>query len=137
MDSYTAQTKYSYVFCVNGTDFFSNELLYNSSYANYDVMALLVRNLARTDEFASMELGGNSLNSPMFGGKVLSDYSLSPADVYEDVFHHTENGTYSEQVKTVSGLSEGEVVGLTVTLFAIPLVILGLGIAVHIKRRFL
>ena len=137
MDSYTAQTKYSYVFCVNGTDFFSNELLYNSSYANYDVMALLVRNLARTDEFASMELGGNSLNSPMFGGKVLSDYSLSPTDVYEDVFHHTENGTYSEQVKTVSGLSEGEVVGLTVTLFAIPLVILGLGIAVHIKRRFL
>lgn len=137
MDSYTAQTKYSYLFCVNGTDFFSNELLYNSSYANYDVMALLVRNLARTDEFASMELGGNSMNSPVFGGKILSDYSLSPTDVYEDVFHHTENGTIREPVKTVSGLSEGEVVGLTVTLFAIPLVILGLGIAVHIKRRFL
>ena len=137
MDSYTGETKYSYVFCVNGTDFFSNELLYNSSYANYEVMSLLVHNMARTDEYASINLGSNSMNSSSYGGKILADITLSATDVYEDVFQHTDTGSYYESVKTVSGLSEGEIAGFAIAIFTIPIIILGLGIAVHIKRRFL
>ena len=63
LDSYTSEnTSSSYLFCSNSADFFSNELLGNSSYANYDVLASVISNISRTDRFATIELGGLSYN---------------------------------------------------------------------------
>lgn len=134
LDSYSGEETYSYIFCVNSADFFSNEILYNSSYANYDVVSLLVENMARTDEYASIHLGSTSENSSSYGGKILVNTALSPTDVYEDVF---ENGFIVEQIKTLSGISQTEIYGFTAVIFIIPAVILGFGIAMYIRRRFL
>ncbi len=134
VDSESGEETYSYIFCVNSPDFFSNELLYNASYANYDIISLLAENMARTDRFASIELGSTSENSSSYGGKILADITLSEKDVYENVY---ENGVIIAQNKVTSGLSSGEVIGFTIAIFVIPLVIMGVGIAVYVRRRFL
>ena len=134
IDQKSGEESYSYVFCVNSPDFFSNDLLYNTSYANYEVVSLLVENMARTDMYASIELGSDSQNSSAYGGKILADTTLSPTDVYEDIY---ENGYVVQQIKATSGLGSGEVTGFTVVIVVLPLVILGLGVAVFVRRRFL
>ena len=40
IDQKSGEMSYSYVFCVNSPDFFSNDLLYNTSYANYEVVCI-------------------------------------------------------------------------------------------------
>lgn len=134
IDQKSGEMSYSYVFCVNSPDFFSNDLLYNSSYANYEVVSLLVENMARTDMYASIELGSTSENSSNYGGKILADTSLSTGNIYEDIY---ENGFVVEQIKITSGISSGDIVGFTIAIFVLPLVILGFGIAVFVRRRFL
>ena len=125
IDSYTSEYKYSYIFCSASGDFFSNDLLGNASYANYEVVSSLVENIARTDEYASIELGGVSYNSPSMGGKPLIDATLYDKDTVKD------NGV------TVGGLSSGEAVGITVALMLVPVAVLAVGVAVCVRRRFL
>ena len=134
IDQKSGESSYSYVFCVNSPDFFSNELLYNSSYANYEVVSLLVENIARTDMYASIDLGSDSQNSSAYGGKILANTSLSTGDIYEDIY---ENGYVVEQIKITSGISFGDIIGFTVVIVVLPLILLGLGIAVFVRRRFL
>lgn len=134
IDQKSGEESYSYVFCVNSPDFFSNELLGNTSYANNEVVSLLVDNMARTDRYASIDLGSASQNSSAYGGKILADTSLSPSDVYEDIY---EGGYVVEQIRIHFGLDAGEAAGIAVTVFVFPLVILGFGIAVFVRRRFL
>ena len=134
LDQYSGEESYSYVFCVNSPSFFSNELLGNSSYANNEVVSLLVDNMARTDMYASIDLGSASQNSASYGGKILADTSLSPTDIYQDIF---DGGYVIDQIRIHFGLDAGEATGIAVTIFVLPMIILGLGIAVFVRRRFL
>ena len=131
LDSYTSENTSSYIFCSSSPDFFSNELLGNPSYANYDVLASVISNISRTDRYASIELGGLSLNSPSFGGKQTLSTTLSdtPSKIY------TWDG--KSVVKYNKGISATAIVIYTVIIMAVPVAIASYGIVVFIKRKFL
>ena len=131
LDNITAENSHSYLFCSNSADFFSNELLGNTSYANYDVLASVISNISRTDRYASIELGGMSYNSPSFGGKQTASTTLSesPSKVY--------SWDASEVVKYNKGLTKRAVTAYTVVVVAVPVAVLTLGIVMFIKRKFL
>ena len=131
LDSYTSENSISYLFCSNSADFFSNDILGNASYANYDVLASIISNISRTDQYATIELGGLSLNSPSFGGKQMASTTLSdtPSKVY--------SWDAKEVLKYNKGLKTPAIVLYTIVVMAVPTVIAGFGIAVAIKRRYL
>jgi hypothetical protein len=116
---------------MNSKDFFSNELLSNASYANYDILASVITNVSRTDRFATMELGGMSYNSPSFGGKqtLTTKLSNSPSKIY--------SWDAKEIIKYNKGLSGTAIVIYTIIVMAIPVAVMALGIVVFIKRKFL
>lgn len=125
LNTETGDYKYSYLFCANSADFFSNEYLGNASFANYEVMSALTDNMIRSDEYADMELGSTSANAHNRGGKVLLDTTMSSTDVYEEEYFLHE------------GLTTNAITVYTVIIMAIPLAIGVLGIIVKIKRKFL
>ena len=131
LDSYTSENTSSYLFCSSSPDFFSNELLGNSSYANYDILASVVSNISRTDRYASIELGGLSLNSPSFGGKQTLSTQLS----------ETSSKIYTWDGKSVikynRGITSVAIVLYTIVIMAVPVAIAALGMIVFIKRKFL
>lgn len=131
LDGYTSERTNSYIFCTNSADFYSNELLGNSSYANYNILASVISNISRTDRYATIELGGLSLNSPSYGGKqtVSTTLSTTPTDVYSP--------DATEVIKTNKGLGNGAVIAYTIIVMSIPVSILTFGIVVFIKRKFL
>ncbi len=114
LDSYTNTATRSNIFCVNSADFFSNDILGNYSYANNEIMALLIEEMIFNDRYASSELGGTSMNFDSYGGKFLSDVSLS-----------------------VAAGKEGRFKFIPTLLFALPVIALAAGVVVHIKRRYL
>lgn len=124
LDTHNAEYTYSYIMCANSADFFSTDYIGNPSYANYDVLSALIENMARTDNYASIELGGISLNSPNLGGKPYVD-----TDMYlnTDVSADTTYNLISESAK----------VWFTVFIMAIPLAIAVYGVVVTVKRKFL
>ncbi len=130
MDSYTGTNDDSYIFCTNSAEFFSNELLGNSSYANYDIMASIISNISRTERFASIDLGGGSPNSSSYGGKQIISTVMSE----EQTTRYLPNGA-SDGYN--SGLSS-----VAVTIYAIVVMlpvaaVLVIGTVVFIKRKFL
>ena len=131
LDTYTAEYKYSYLFCANSADFFSNELLGNASYANYDIVSSLVENMVRTDEYASIDLGGISVNSSSYAGKVFLDTSILTTATY------AYDSTVGEDVLIYRGMTDGALISLTAALLAVPLCVAVLGVVVMVKRRFL
>ena len=120
LDSTTAENRYSYVFCANSPSFLSSDVLGNASYSNYDAVSALVENIARTDEYASMELGGISGNSPKLGGKQLLNADLSTT---------ATGGKFA--------FSTGTAIGLTVFLMLIPVAVMVTGIVISVRRKFL
>ncbi len=120
LDSVTAEKEYSYVFCANSSKFFSSDVLGNLSYSNYDVVSSLVENIARIDDFASMELGGISGNSQNVGGKQLIDTSLSAT---------ATGDKYPFKTQTA--------IGFTVAIMLVPVAVLVCGIIVSVRRKFL
>ena len=130
-DSITAEHTHSYLFCAASADFFSNESLSNAAYANYDIMTALINNISRVDVYASLELGGTSLNSSSYGGKQLVSTKLSTEDT--EVFAPDA----SEVEKINYGISTTEKVIYTVIVAAVPFVIMIAGAVVCIRRRFL
>ena len=124
INHYTGEYKYSYVFCANSGDFFSNETLGNSSFANYEVMSAYTENVIRTDEYADAELGHDGKNTVNRGGKILTDYSIY------DVETKDKNRTYM-------ALTNSVVTVMTVIIMLIPVAVAVLGIVVRVKRRFL
>lgn len=130
-DSITAEHTYSYLFCAASADFFSNESLSNAAYANYDIMTALINNISRVDVYASLELGGTSLNSSSYGGKQLVSTKLSTED--SEVFAPDA----SEVIKVNYGISTTEKVVYTVIVAVVPFIILIAGAVVCIRRRFL
>ena len=131
LDNYTSEKSSSYLFCSNSADFFSNEILGNTSYANYDILSSVVTNISRTDRYATIELGGMSYNSPSFGGKqtLPTELSDSPTKIY--------SSDAKEVLKYNKGLSSSGIVAYTVVVMIAPVAVLSLGIVVFIKRKFL
>ncbi len=130
LNQHTNEAEYSYVFCANSADFLGNELLYNSSYANFDIVSAVVNNISRTDVYASIELGGISLNSPKYGGKQLVYDTLSEkaATVYNP------DATFKESLKA---LTPGVKRAAVVISVAVPLIPLCLCVVVKVKRKYL
>jgi hypothetical protein len=131
LDSYTSENSIAYLFCSNSADFLSNELLGNTSYANYDVLASVISNISRTDRYASIELGGLSLNSSSFGGKQLTSTVLSdtPSKVY--------SWDAKEVLKYNKGLSDTAIVFYTIIVMSVPVAAATVGIVMFIKRKYL
>ena len=104
------------------------DYLSSAAYGNYDLMFALVRYISRTDEYASMDLGGTSLNSMNMGGKriIYGDLSATPVDVYQNgkiVF------TYAALTPTAKGWLTALTVGLPVIFAAL------VGAVVYLRRR--
>lgn len=129
LDSNTAETQYSYLFCTNTEDFFSNELIGNKSYANYGIMASVISSISRVDRYAPMTLGGLSMNSPSYGGKQTHTTTLK----------ETTEKIYSADAKEVISVNYGftivERVIFTVIVSLIPVALLVLGVVVYIRRK--
>lgn len=131
LDKYTAERVSSYMICTNSADFFSNELLGNPSYANYDIMASVISNISRTDKYATTDLGGLTSNSSTVGGKqcVSTTLSDSPKEIL--------SANLQSVVRVNKGLGKGAVVAYTIVAMAPAVVALTFGIVVFIKRKFL
>ncbi len=129
LDTSTAETTYSYVFASNSEDFLSNNMLANSSYANYNVLSSLISNISRTDRYASIDLGGTSLNSPSYGGKQLVSTTLSA----------TTNKVYDPATKQVVKVNYAfgttQQVIFTILAAALPTMALVMCLVMFIKRR--
>ena len=125
MNSATAEFTYSDVFCAASPDFFSNEMLGNSSYANYQIVSVITENLIRTERYASSNLGGISMNFDNMGGKQLVD-----STIYSAV---TEDNLGSEKKLLSTDVS----VVFTVILMSVALAVAVVGLIVAIKRRYL
>lgn len=130
LDDYTDENTYSYVMAAASADFFDESVMGNASYANFDIVAALTKNIARSDAYASIEIGGMSYNSGSYGGKPLTDMSLSESNV--DVY----SPSGEEVIKTNLGINNATKIGFTVFVFAIPVAIAALGVTVCLKRRF-
>ena len=130
LDSFTGERVYSYLFCSNTGDFFSEALLGNPSYANYDVAAAMIDNISRTDRYASLELGGTSPNSPSYGGKqtLSTKMSETPSTVY---------GSDGSKLKENAGLTSADKGVFTVIVAAVPVTAFILGAVCFVRRRFM
>lgn len=126
----TAEYTYSYVFCTPSADAFSNEILGDASFANFDVMSALVENISRIDEHASLELGGVSLNSPKLGGKPLLDVTI----------YKTNTTEYSEETREeeiiLRGLNPSSRTALVIIIMLVPAAVLSAGIYVRTRRKY-
>ena len=131
MDAITSESTYSYLFCMNSRDSFSGDLLGNTSYANYDILASVISNISRTEKYVTIELGGLSYNSPSFGGKQTLSTTLSetPSKIYSWDAKHV--------LKYNEGLTKGATVFYTVVVMTVPVAALAFGIVMFIKRKFL
>ncbi len=129
VDSQTLAYSYSYIFCANSGGFFSEQTLGNPSFANFDVTSALVENISREDVYASMDLGGASLNSSSYGGKRLQKETIATAitDIY------ASDGTV---VKTNQPIKGGAKAFVIITAALIPVGIAIAGIVIHLRRRF-
>jgi hypothetical protein len=124
INSITAEYKYSYIMCAPSADFFSTEILADASCANFDIMSALVENMARSDEYASSDLGGKSLNFANAGGKPLADMTIySTSDATAD----TDKALLAPGVRTA----------YVVIIMLVPLAAAIVGIIVAIRRRYL
>ena len=127
-DSKTAEYTYSYVFCANDGDFFSNALLGNAAYANFDIMSALINNISRVDIYASSDLGGTSLNVENFGGKQLAVTNISDEDV-----EVVKDG----KIVLNRGLTTTAKVIISIFIAAVPVTVLVLGIITFVKRKYM
>ena len=129
LDSQTLAYSYSYIFCANSASFFSEQTLGNPSFANFDVTSALVENISREDVYASMDLGGASLNSASYGGKRLQKETIATeiTDIY---------GSDGTIVKTNQAIKAGAKAAIIVTAVLIPVGIAIAGAVIHLRRRF-
>jgi hypothetical protein len=130
VDTTTLAHSYSYVFCANSGDFFSEKIIGNTSFANFDITSALVENIAREDVYASMDLGGSSLNSASYGGKPLQseDIATKTTSIYE-----SDGKTV---VKTNQPITTGAQVTIVLIAALVPLAVVIIGAMVHLRRRF-
>ena len=135
LNTETGEYTYSYIFCAASKEFFSSDILGNTSYANYDVMSAAFQSIARLDTYASDSLGGISVNNYVdFAGKVLVSTTIGETD--SNVLEWYDDGT-SEIIKVNYALTSSAVIVYTVILALIPIAVAVIGIVVRVKRKFL
>ena len=122
INTVTAEYKYSYIMCAPSADFFSNEILGEASNANFDILSALVENMARSDEYASMDLGGISGNSEKLGGKQLLDMTI-----------YSASGTSADTTKEL--LTDGAQTAFVVIIMLIPVALATFGVVIYVKRK--
>lgn len=131
LNEVTAENTYSSVFCAASGDFFSSSVLGNDAYANYGVVSMLANTISRVDIYASIDLGGSTLNSSSVGGK----------SIFEDTIYDYDHPVYDYsamvELGTKWGLGTAEKVVYTVLFSLVPVAALVLGVIVCIKRRYL
>lgn len=128
VDSETSNYQYSYVFGCASMDVISSEYIGDPSYANYDVLYSLTGIIARSDIYASSDLGGLNLNSPNMGGKELVDESIG-----------TENRNIYDSSNNIAGVKHGlttapKVIYIVIAML-IPVSVAIVGAVVCIKRK--
>ena len=124
IDRETGENTYSYVFCAASASFFTDSLIGNASYANYDVVSALVQNIARLETHADSSLGGLSMNNDndSFGGKMFVDASIK-----DDADATNKKHTFG----TV------DLVIITIAIVIIPVAIAVTGVVICLKRKYL
>ena len=131
LDNTTSVRTNSYIFATNSSEFFSNELLGNPSYANYSVMSTVVANISRTERHATIELGGGSINSPTYGGKQTVSTELSTTAQHA----YNPDGTLSGKVN--KGFGSTDMAVFSVIVFSVPVILAGFGVAMYLRRKFM
>lgn len=131
LDSDTAEDRFSYVFASNSEHFYSNEVLGNPSFANYDVMSSVITSLSRTDRYVTTDLGGTSLNSPSYGGKQLVDMEL------KNYAHNVYSPNAQDVVRTNRAFTETARGWFLAIAMIAPTAALVTGIVVFIRRKYL
>lgn len=129
LDSNTAETVYSYLFCTNTADFLSSDILGNRSYSNYNIVSSLVGSISRTDRYASMSLGGLSQNSPSYGGKQTVSTELT------DTLTKVWSSDASEVIAINEAFGAVQQVIFTIIITVFPLAALVFGVVMWLKRR--
>ncbi len=132
-DADSGDMTFSYVFCAASTDFFSSDLLGNTSYANFDIVSALVQNICRLDTLADDSLGGGNMNSDKFYGKQIVDTSIRSEDEVADIYN--EDGTPGKEVKL--GLTAGRRGFIIAVVVTVPVLVAAAGVVVCIKRKYL
>ena len=127
----TRENKYSYVMCANSADFLTNAFIGSSAYANYDILSATALNATRSDEHASMDLGGSSLNSSSYGGKIIISTGITTTG--EDLYDKDP----TTPIKHNFGITASEIVLYSIFIFLVPVLIAAIGIVVKIKRKYL
>lgn len=122
INTVTAEYKYSYIMCSASADFFASDILGDASNANFDVLSALVENMARSDEYASLELGGTSFNSDKLGGKQILDTTI-----------YSASDTTAETDKAL--MTSGAQIAFTVIVMLIPTALAVFGVVVYVKRK--
>lgn len=119
----------SYFFGAATTALTSNTYLENRAYCNFDIMYTTVRFISRTDEYASLALGGTSLNSPSLGGKPLETVTLAETGNVKYNDEGDEAGYYRAVDKATQ-------LSWAIVLTAVPLLASAtVGAVLLIKRR--
>ena len=131
LNSVTNENKYSYVMCANSAEFFANSFIGSSAYSNYDVLVAATVNTTRSDEYASIDLGGTSQNSSSYGGKMLISEKMTTLG--ESIYYKDA----STPIKQNYGLATSEIVVYSVFIFILPVALAVVGIVVKIKRKYL
>lgn len=129
-DDHSGEDYYSYVMAAASPDFLSGEVIGSASFANFDIVSALLKSTAKTDVYASTDIGGMSYNSASYGGKPLLDTSLStsPVDVYSPSGKDIIERNYA--------INDGVRIGFAVFAAAVPVLVMALGAFVCLKRRF-
>ena len=136
-DSISKINLYSYVFCASSADFFENGLIGETSYANYDIVSAIVDKISRIDDYASLNLGGSSINSTSVGGKYIIPMNMTELGETITSNKLDENGVSYEIIKENNGFSTSAKIVYTCFIFAVPAAVAIVGIVVSIKRRYL
>lgn len=131
LDQVTTENEFSYIFASNSEHFYSNEVLGNPSFANYDVMASVITGISRTDRHVTIELGGTSPNSASYGGKQLVDMVL------KDYAHNVYSSNASEVLRVNRAFTPAARTWFTVIAMIAPAAVLVTGIVVFIRRKYL
>ena len=131
LDHLSGETSYSYIFASNSEHFYSNEILSNTSFANYDILSSLISGISRTERYADMALGGTSPNSSSFGGKQLVDNTL------KTYAHDVYSPDGMDVVRTNKAFNVSSRKWYTTLVIIPPAAALVLGVVVFIKRRYL
>ena len=121
----------SYLFCTNTKDFFSNDIIGNSYYANYDIVSSLIENISRLDIYGTKDLGGPSLNATSYGGKQIHHSVLS------DEIQYIYSADAKHLIETNYAINNEVKIFIIVFASALPFAVAVIGIVTKIKRRFL